>query len=77
MKLRSRAMLCSKPELRELLRKVADEFQVAMRQAYENPTEHNLMVLNGAFIHAYRVLKNVPPEAQPTPPVTEEMKLAA
>lgn len=66
--LRNSAMVCSRPEIRAALRASADRLDLAIRNFAEAPTEHNLILLNGLWASAVRVVKLIPPEGEPTSP---------
>jgi hypothetical protein len=81
--LRDAAMKCSNPDYRETLKRAADRIEERIAQLTDTPTHEAMIGLNGAWARAYVVLKNTPPEAEPTPPVSsaaeaeEPLRMAA
>jgi hypothetical protein len=78
--LRDAAMTCSNADYRAVLKDLANNIQSTIDALHAFPTEDNMIALNGFWARADWALKNVPPEAEPTPPqssVMEEMRMAA
>lgn len=77
--LREAAKRCSNIDYRAQLRSAAAWLVEEAKNFWDNPARENLTALNGAWSHAERVLKNVPPEADPAPlsGSTEPARLAA
>jgi hypothetical protein len=75
--LRDAAMGCTNLEFKRGLLDLANAIQLAIAQLQYNPIEDNMITLNGLWARADWLLKNVPPEAAPTPPRTEELRMAA
>lgn len=71
LRLRALAMACSKPEIRRALRSSADSLDKAIRRFADEPTTHNLTLLNGYWAAAERVAMLVPPEGTPAAPLTD------
>lgn len=70
LELRDAAKQCSNLQYRELLKTAADRIQFRLDQIFHEPTQENMVTLNGAWARAVAVLRDVPPEAEPTPPVS-------
>lgn len=77
--LRDAAMKCSNVEYRNVVRMSADILDAALTRLNSDPTEANMIALNGAWSCAAKILKNIPPEADPSPVGgwTEPARLAA
>jgi hypothetical protein len=81
LQLRDAAKDCSNVDYRAKLRQAADSVDVAIRKFAADSTQERMIDLNGAWSHAQRVLKNVPPEGEPAPvggaPEPAKLALAA
>ena len=77
--LRDAAMACSNVDYRALVRRTADILDATLTRLHMDPTEENMIAVNGAWASAARALKNIPPEADPNPVGgdTEPARLAA
>jgi hypothetical protein len=73
------ARRCSNIDYRATMRSALASCMAHAEQFRHSPSTDNLMRLNGAWAHATRVFKNVPPEATPAPTSgwTEPARLAA
>ncbi len=67
LEMRNTALLCSNVDHRALLREVADELSVAMREFHSYPSHTTLGHLTGLWAHGLRVLNATPPEGEPSP----------
>jgi hypothetical protein len=70
LQLRDAAKKCSNPEWQVGLRKLADDLNDSTVLFYTDPTAERLITVNGLWARGEWLLKNVPPEAEPTPPQT-------
>lgn len=61
------ACSCSNIDYRGLMRRAAAELGRAVRAFMQEQTRDNMMILQGAWANAERILKNVPSEAPPAP----------
>lgn len=79
LELRNAAKACSNAAYADVLRASSDWLQTCITRLAADATTENMVSLNGAWARAERVLNEVPPEAEPTPPqsVAEEMRMAA
>jgi len=78
--LRDAAMKCSNLDYRQMLKDMADRIDVSLSLLHRYPSTDNMIALNGLWARADWALKNIPPEAAPTPPqssVMEQMRMAA
>jgi hypothetical protein len=65
--LREAARTCSNVEYRDQLKAAADEVERAAYGFYMDICAARMVILNGAWANAVRILKNVPPEGDPSP----------
>jgi hypothetical protein len=77
--IRDAAMACSNIDYRAVLRDVADGLDADLARLADNPTEEAMIAANASWARAARVMKNIPPEADPSPfdGWTEPARLAA
>lgn len=78
--LRDAAEQCSRLEYRVQLKDTAAHLQSAITRLGEDPTVLRMIELNGVWARAASLLKNLPDEADPQPPLAgapEPARLAA
>ena len=71
---------CSHPTYRMALKHAFDELWCAIEAFHEDPTDEELIHLNGMWAHSTRILAGTPPEAgtpDPTSGDAEPARLAA
>ena len=78
--LRDAATRCTRPAYRESLQWTADHLEKLITELMETPNDEAMIHLNGTWSYAKKLLKNLPAEADPQPPMSgapEPARLAA
>lgn len=78
--LRDAAAACTNPVYKHELRRAADDLLAWTDYLFHYPSREAMKSLNGSWANAERILKGVPAEADPNPPLAgapEAARLAA
>ena len=67
LKLRNAAKGCTNAEYKAAIQSIADSIDLRVKDLGADPTENNMIRLNGAWAVAARLLRNLPDEGSPSP----------